>query len=202
MNQTADGVFYGPNNQTFENVSFMRRQGRLVTAYLAELESDLIELPYEGDEVSMFVVLPRDQSKYQTISYIRKALNPWYVESALSRLNEENEATIIFPKLKIMGNYDLKETLKDLGLVNVFDYALTNLTDISPDPPIVVDEVRHAAVIDINEDGTEAAASTYVGFVKMSLQTSSIYYVNRPFVMFIRYNPNGQILFLGEINHP
>ncbi|KPM05668.1 DnaJ domain protein [Sarcoptes scabiei] len=200
-NQTEIGKFYGCNNQIFENVSFMRRQGRIVYAYLAELQSDLVELPYEGDEVSWFGILPRDRSEID-LNLIRKALNPWYIEAAISRLNEENESTIILPRLKVVGRYDLKETLKDMGLINVFDRKKADLSGINDQEQVIVDDIRHAAIMDINEEGTEAAASTYVGFVKMSLQPSTVFNFNRPFILFIRHNPTGLILFLGEINKP
>lgn len=201
-NQTAPGLFYGLDNETYTDVLYMKRQGRVATAYLSELESDLVEFPYEGEDVSMFAILPRNATS-SNLMYIRKALNPWYVEAAISRLNEDDsEATIIFPKLRIMGRYNLKETLKDMGLVNIFEFGRADLSGISEDLPIAVDDVRHTALIDINEDGTEAAASTYVGFVKMSLQPASVYKFNHPFVLFIRHNLSGQILFLGEIHKP
>ncbi|KAH9414782.1 iripin-1-like [Dermatophagoides pteronyssinus] len=201
-NQTSPGIFYGLDNETFNDVLYMKRQGRVATAYLSELESDLVEFPYEGEDVSMFAILPRN-SNSSNLMYIRNALNPWYIEAAISRLNEDdNEATVIFPKLRIMGRYNLKETLKDMGLVNIFEFGRADLSGISEDLPIAVDDVRHTALIDINEDGTEAAASTYVGFVKMSLQPSAVYKFNHPFVLFIRHNLSGQILFLGEIHKP
>nr|QWT72211.2 serpin 3 [Psoroptes ovis] len=202
VNQTMPGTFYGLNNETYDDVLFMKRQGRVSQTYLTELESHLVEFPYEGEDVSMFAILPK-QSSSKNLMYIRKALNPWYIESIISRLSEEdNDATVVFPKLRIMGKYDLKETLKDMGLVNIFEFGRADLSGITEDLPIAVDDVRHQALIDINEDGTEAAASTYIGFVKMSLQPSSIYKFDHPFILFIRHNLSGQLLFLGEIHKP
>ena len=85
-NQTSPGIFYGLDNETFNDVLYMKRQGRVATAYLSELESDLVEFPYEGEDVSMFAILPRN-SNSSNLMYIRNALNPWYIEAAISRLN-------------------------------------------------------------------------------------------------------------------
>ena len=196
-NQTEEGIFYGINGEKFEHVPFMKAKDYFNVGNLAEIDADLVELQYEGEELSFYAILPRE--KNSELKLIKKALNPWYVEAAISR-SYSQEIELKLPKLDLKKNYQLVDSLKALGIEDVFGQK-SNLSALSTEPNLAVDEVKHVASIEVNEEGSEAAASTYIGIVRLSLQLNTpVYAFDHPFLFFIRQNKNGQILFIGEIN--
>jgi serpin B len=108
----------------------------------------------------------------------------------------------LLPKFKFSYEKKLKEGLKSLGMGLAFsDFA--DFTGINKDGGLTISEVMHKTFIEVNEEGTEAAAVTSVEFIAISsLPQLSTLIFDRPFLFFIRENSSGLILFSGQVNSP
>jgi len=120
------------------------------------------------------------------------------IEKSIRDLREvEVQATI--PKFKIEGSYSLKDQLSRLGMKQVFS-SEADLSGIDGRKDLEVSDVIHKAVIEVNEEGSEAAAATAITVHTMSLPMKRIFRADHPFTFFIRDNRNGLIIFGGQIN--
>ena len=113
----------------------------------------------------------------------------------------EDIVTVNLPKFEAsheLGN--LENVLRNLGLVNLFDESLADLSRISNEERLVVSKVAHKAVIKVDEEGSEAAAASDAGVATLSAPPS--FTVDRPFIFFIYDIDNGLPLFVGRIVDP
>lgn len=156
-----------------------------------------IELPYGDGQFSMFVLLP---SKKQSANDFVKALKD---SDELGEIYSEfvkAETNLFFPKFKFNYQNRLNDELSKLGMGIAFT-GKADFTGIS-EKSLLVDEVKQKAFIEVNEEGTEAAAVTSVGVRVTSMPMIHTLKFDRPFVFFIRENNCGLILFTGIINDP
>ncbi|OTF73214.1 hypothetical protein BLA29_010886, partial [Euroglyphus maynei] len=91
-------TFFGRNDITYNNVTFMRKFGRFGFIYLPEIEADMIEFPFDGDHVAFYGILPRDPN--DDLSDIRTALNVSYVENKINKLSYRMDSTVELPRLQ------------------------------------------------------------------------------------------------------
>jgi serpin B len=110
----------------------------------------------------------------------------------------ESEVHVTIPKFKIEAEYELKEQLSKLGMTQVFTSA-ADLSGIDGKKDLEVSKVIHKAVVEVNEEGSEAAAATAI-IVNESVAVVYEFRADHPFTFFIRDNRNGMILFVGLIN--
>ncbi|KAL2090023.1 hypothetical protein ACEWY4_014711 [Coilia grayii] len=156
----------------------------------------VVRLPYEGS-ADMIVVLP-DQGKMKEVegSISQTLFRQWEQSLANSYLH------LYMPKFSIVGTYSLEETLQEMGMVNVFSCSadLSGMTE----EEVVLSQVKHKAILSVDEKGTEAAAST-VGLMCGSSGCEPeevIVKVNRPFLVFITESKTKSMLFMGKISNP
>ncbi len=96
--------------------------------------------------------------------------------------------------------YEMKSLLISMGMEDVFDGQKVNLSGMSPNKDLVVSGIIHKAFVEVNEEGTEAAAATAtVGF---TASRPEIFIADHPFLFFIRHNPSNSILFSGRFCSP
>lgn len=165
-------------------------------ATIDELNSQLIELPYNGNNISMFILLPQEQ---QGIDELNEKLTLNLFNDAINQLKPE-KIQLFFPKFKIDSEYDLSEPLEELEIKTLFN-ELANFTRISKVANLQLSSAVHRSYIDVNEDGTEAAAATGLVLIPTSLVIVPEVRVNRPFTFAIRDNRSGLILFMGQIRN-
>lgn len=160
----------------------------------------LLELPYQGNEISMLVLLPRDHDGLERVEkgLSATALDTWIrdlqrreVHVALPRFTAESELT------------RLSGILRSLGLTDAFNPNRADFTGIS-DAPLFISDVVHKAFIQVDEEGTEAAAATGVimRVTSMPLAPPAVFRADRPFLYLIRHRETGTILFLGRMKRP
>ncbi len=98
--------------------------------------------------------------------------------------------------------YEMKRLLISMGMEDVFDGQKVNLSGMSPNN-MLVSEVIHKAFVEVNEEGTEAAAATAtVGLTASMPVDPKTFIADHPFLFFIRHNPSNSILFFGRICSP
>ncbi|XP_078493941.1 leukocyte elastase inhibitor A-like [Ciona intestinalis] len=115
------------------------------------------------------------------------------------------ELALSLPHMKFEKQLDLVGSLKNLGLVDLFDGNKSNLRGISDDGDLFVSQVAHKAFIEVNETGTEAAAATaMIAMLSMVLPSTPPVQFNcdHPFLFLIKHNPTNSVLCLGRCSDP
>lgn len=111
------------------------------------------------------------------------------------------EVDLYLPKLKLEENYDLKSPLSSMGIRNAFDPGQADFTGMSVKKDLFISEVIHKAFVEVNEEGTEAAAATAVLMMRSRVPTMT-FKADHPFIFFIRHNKSQTILFFGRLCSP
>jgi len=164
-----------------------------------EPEFQVAELSYRGGELSMVILLPgkHDGLRALEAKLEAKALADW-----LAKAREEKDLDLYLPKFRIeTPEMMLNEPLKQLGMVLAFDQGRADLTGLhSGNEQLFVSAVVQKAFVDVNEEGTEAAAATAVAIDAKSARLD--FRADRPFLFLIRDVKHGTILFLGRVTNP
>lgn len=158
----------------------------------------VLELPYKGKELSMLVLLPR---KVAGLGDLEKGLTAAKLDEYVKNLRTEKEVEVTLPKFKIEHNLPLTKVLQDMGMKQAFgnDADLTGMADREK---LFISDVLHKAFVEVNEEGTEAAAATAVVVATRSARVTPTFRADRPFMFVLRDNRNGSILFLGRLANP
>ncbi len=164
---------------------------------LSNLEA--VEIPYDGQEVSMVVILPEAGQFEQVESQLDSTL----LQQVLSGL-ESATLDLSLPKFGYRTDYKLKTTLQALGLERLFDPGRCDLSGMNDGiERLYVAQVIHKTFLSVDEAGTEAAAATAAVVVGTSAPAADhVVVVDRPFLFFIRDIETGAILFMGSVRNP
>uniref|UniRef100_A0A8V0Y5S3 Serpin B10 n=1 Tax=Gallus gallus TaxID=9031 RepID=A0A8V0Y5S3_CHICK len=164
----------------------------------------IIELPYVENELSMFVLLPDDISDNTTgLELVERELtHEKLAEWSNSARMMKVEVELYLPKLKIEENYDLTSTLSNMGIQNAFDPVQADFTRMSAKKDFFLSKVIHKAFVEVNEEGTEAAAATAGVMVLRCAMIVPDFTADHPFLFFIRHNKTSSILFCGRYCSP
>lgn len=178
----------------------MFRKGGCSHIHVPVLEADIIELPYGFDQkFSMVIMLPsKNATLIRTIDNLR-IFGLYNVIDSLNQSEEDPELEIFLPRFSITSDYKLTSILKELGLHDIFDPQLVNLSKISRHP-IHISQFIQKSKIDVNEKGTTAAAASAATLSFQSLPSQ--FYVNRPFAFMIIERMTNSILFCGHVKNP
>ncbi|XP_073728698.1 leukocyte elastase inhibitor isoform X7 [Misgurnus anguillicaudatus] len=202
---TVDQQFKVNKNET-KPVKMMNQTSHCSLAFIPEVNSQILELSYIGRNLSMLIILPNEieddttglQKLEKTLTY--EKLMEWTKSDNMT----SDKVEISLPQFKLEETYDMKNLLVKLGMVDAFQKGKANFSGMSSKNDLVVSEVIHKSFVEVNEEGTEAAAAT--GIVMM---TCSMYYTppkifnaDHPFLFFIRHNLTNTILFYGRFCSP
>jgi serpin B len=164
----------------------------------AESESlQVLELPYVGGDLSMVLFLPR---KVDGLAELEAALTTENLEKWTGDLREK-EVLVSMPVFKMSGMFMLGGTLASMGMTDAFSRN-ADFSGMDGSKSLFISEVIHKAFIDVNEEGTEAAAATAVVMAKSIPLPPPTFRADHPFVFLIRDNHSGSILFLGRVANP
>lgn len=167
------------------------------TSAPSDLWYNFIELPYHGESISMLIALPTESST--PLSAIIPHISAKTIDSWMS-IMVPKRVQVILPKFTAVAQTDLKEPLKALGITDMFDSSKANFTKITRSENLHVSHILQKAKIEVSEDGTKASAATTAILIARS--SPPWFIVDRPFLFFIRHNPTGAVLFMGQINKP
>ncbi|XP_059133523.1 heparin cofactor 2 [Peromyscus eremicus] len=181
------------NEREVVKVSMMQTKGNFLAASDQELDCDILQLEYVGG-ISMLIVIPRKLSGMKTLE---AQLTPQVVERwQKSMTNRTRE--VLLPKFKLEKNYNLVEVLKSMGITKLFNKNGT-MSGIS-EQWITIDLFKHRSTITVDEEGTQAAAVTTVGFMPLSTQVR--FTVDRPFLFLVYEHRTSCLLFMGRVANP
>ncbi len=158
----------------------------------------IIELPYHGEKVSMLVLLPKN---IDDAVAVEKSLT---VENlaALKQSLKNQTVTVQFPKFKLETEYSLSKSLSEMGMPTAFDPDRADLSGITTAENLYISAALHKAFVEVNEEGTEAAAATGVIIGTESFHEIPVFKADHPFVFVIQDSETGNILFLGKLTNP
>nr|XP_040023384.1 leukocyte elastase inhibitor-like isoform X2 [Gasterosteus aculeatus aculeatus] len=199
---TQDVKFRINKNQT-TSVKMMHQKSKFPVTYIPEANCQVLEMPYKGMELSMLIFLPSDIEDSTTgLEKLEKALTyDNFVDWTRPDMMNEVEIRVGLPRFKMEENYDMKNVLVSMGMVDAFDPVMCDFSGMAPGNDLVLSKVVHKAFVEVNEEGTEAAAATAaIMMLRMSMPASFI--ADHPFLFFIRHNPSMSILFAGRYCSP
>ncbi|XP_067084181.1 heparin cofactor 2 [Osmerus mordax] len=179
--------------KTNVRVPMMQNKGMYMAAADHELQCDILQLPYCGN-MSMLVVLPRKMSGMRTLE---QKISPTVVNRWISNMTNRTRE-VVFPRFKLEQSYDLIDNLKEMGLTKLFQ----DKADFSgmTSEKIGINWLKHQGTITVNEEGTEAAALTQVGFMPLSSQVRFV--VDHPFLFLVYEHRTDCLLFMGRVVNP
>ncbi|XP_034365706.1 serpin B9 isoform X2 [Arvicanthis niloticus] len=180
-------------------VQMMCREDTFDLAYVKEVQAQVLVLPYEGMELSLVVLLPDDGvdiSKVENNLTFEK-LTAWTKADFM----ESTDVEVFLPKFKLQEDYDMESVFQRLGIVDVFQEDKADLSAMSPERNLCVSKFVHKSVVEVNEEGTEAAAASAV--IEFCCASSvPTFCADHPFLFFIRHNQTNSILFCGRFSSP
>lgn len=162
----------------------------------------VLEIPYAEKDLAMIFVLPDE------IDELTKSLNP----DAFLKWQQElksQEVRISIPKFKFDLTLDgLSDMLKGLGMTDAFSPKLANFSGIIPDETgrgLFILDVIHKAFVEVNEEGTEAAAATGIVMATKAYlgpDETPVFRADKPFLYLLVHKPSNTVLFMGKLNEP
>jgi serine protease inhibitor len=192
---TLKEPFYLFDCQSY-NVDFMVQQDTF--KYMSNDLLTAVELPYGDGKFSMVILLPGEQKNHLDVIQNLDADHWREWTEALER----QVVQVHLPKFKFSYEKQLNENLTNLGMGIAFNDQ-ADFSNISETTDLCISFVLHKSFVEVNEEGTEAAAITVVGIVGTSIgEHYKILYINKPFVFAIKENVNNNILFLGLFKKP
>ncbi|XP_059121485.1 neuroserpin [Peromyscus eremicus] len=157
----------------------------------------VLEIPYEGDEISMMLVLSRQEVPLATLEPLLKAqlIEEW------TNSVKKQKVEVYLPRFTVEQEIDLKDTFKALGVTEIFNKD-ANLTAMSDKKELFLSKIVHKSFIEVNEEGSEAAAASgMIAISRMAVLYPQVI-VDHPFFFLIKMRRTGRILFMGRVMHP
>lgn len=113
------------------------------------------------------------------------------------------EVQVSLPRFKLEKTYDMKELLISMGMVDAFDMGKCDFSHMSPCDDLVLSKVVHKSFVEVNEEGTEAAAATAaIMMMRCAMLPPERFVADHPFLFFIQHKPTRSILFCGRYSAP
>ncbi|MGA2671011.1 MAG: serpin family protein [Dehalococcoidia bacterium] len=158
-----------------------------------------VELPYDGDELSMVILLPTSGN----FEVFEEGLQAQQVDDIIKAL-KNTRVTLTMPQFKFESQFSLKDTLSDMGMRDAFSPDDADFSGMTGSPELFISDVIHKAFVAVDEAGTEAAAATavIVGTTSAPGEPPVEVTLDRPFIFLIRDIQTGAILFVGRVMDP
>ncbi|XP_078147448.1 leukocyte elastase inhibitor-like isoform X1 [Centroberyx gerrardi] len=200
---TKDAQFRLNKNDT-KPVKMMHQKTKFPLTFIPEANCQILEMPYKGKDLSMLIFLPNDMEDGTTgLEKLEKELTyEKFVEWTRPDMMNTVEVQVGLPRFKMEEKYDLKEILISMGMVDAFDIGMSDFSGMSPANDLVLSKVVHKAFVEVNEEGTEAAAATAAAMMVRSARIPVTFVADHPFLFFIRHNPSMSVLFAGRFCSP
>ncbi|MDD2251639.1 MAG: serpin family protein [Dehalococcoidales bacterium] len=176
-------------------VSIMKQSQRF--NYSENDNYQALEIPYDGQELSMVVLLPAEGE----FEAFENRLSAGMVSDIIASLSN-HQVILSMPKFKYESGFNLKDSLSAMGMPIAFSGG-ADFSGMTGSQDLCIDEIIHKAFISVNEAGTEAAAATAVIMQTVSVPSQQVdFNINRPFIYLIRDNATGTVLFVGSVVNP
>ncbi len=190
---TQEDTFLLLNDETIP-VEMMQQVAEFRYGKLAGAQ--VIELPYEGSDFSMVVVLPQEG----TFEPYVRSLDIASLDDLLGTLQPVT-VKVSMPRFQFCFSAEVKQLLLDLGMIDAFGNA--DFSGVDGSRKLFIDQVYHQAMVSVDEAGTEAAGASAVVVTRKGLQESDVTMkIDHPFLFLIRDNMSESVLFMGNVLNP
>jgi serpin B len=157
-----------------------------------------VELAYEGGRQSMLILLPASGE----FEAFESSLDAGRVAEIVDRLQWKS-VELAFPKFSFESTFELDGVMASMGMPSAFDATRADFSGMRTERDLYISAILHKAFVDVNEEGTEAAAATAVVMrLTSAMEDPEQVSVDRPFMFMIRENDTGSILFAGRVLNP
>ncbi|KFP24647.1 Leukocyte elastase inhibitor A [Colius striatus] len=193
------------NQNEKKPVQMMYQKGRFKFGYIEEMGAQVLELPYAEKSLSMIILLPEDMADGSTGDLGQIESTMTYENLILWASSEhmsETTVEVYLPRFKLEGTFNLNEVLQEMGMTDIFNESKADLSAMSFSKSLVLSNVVHKTYVEVNEEGTVAAASTGAAIVRRCVPLTEVFLADHPFLFFIRHNPTNTILFFGKLCSP
>jgi serpin B len=179
------------------SVPMMHQESQFKYAALPKLQ--VLEMPYAGEDLSMLVVLP---SEVDGLSRLERSLSAEGLAEWTERLRKA-KVSVFLPRFTTTCQFELKAVLAAMGMPEAFHRVRADFSGMNGKRDLCISAVIHKAFVDVNEEGTEAAAATAVVMrLKSAPRPSPVFRADHPFLFIIRDNRTGSLLFVGRVADP
>lgn len=177
-------------------VDMMFKRADFNITFSKDLDFHVMEMPYKGNQLSMMFFLPKKPEHFGKMEQQFANLN-------LTSLKfDKIKLEVWIPKFKFSSNFKLNEALQSLGAADIFDQGKADFSALTSKNDLFVSSVFQKAFIEVNEEGTEAAAASGAVMMLRAMPQTMPFRCDRPFMFAIRDNVSGLILFSGRVMDP
>jgi serpin B len=195
VERTTDRPFYVEAERTVM-VPMMHRKGRFAYGELDGVK--VLRMPYGGNQISMVLLLPDEAGG---LPALEEDLTQQRLDAWIGSLNEL-EVQVAIPRFTVTSSLDLGSFLPGMGMASAFDPRTADFSGMTGKRDLFISAAVHQAYVEVNEEGTEAAAATGVVMGLTSARPGPSFIADHPFVFLIRDESSGTVLFLGRIQDP
>lgn len=192
---THPGEFKVSKTKTVE-IKMMNKTDRYLHGRNQELSCQMLKLLYKGKKMAMVILLP---DEIDGLYKLENQVNEEHIRKC-DEMMSSRKIKVSLPKFKLDCQFSLKEILSQLGIRDLFDINSADLSGMTGTSELYVSQVVHQAFVDVDEEGTEAAAATGVVAAVRSLPQHFL--VDHPFLFVIQHCESGAILFQGRVVNP
>ncbi|KAM7229785.1 hypothetical protein CapIbe_019901 [Capra ibex] len=181
-------------------VQMMFKKSTFKMTYIEEISTQILVLPYVGQELNMVILLPSESTDVYTVekALTYEKLVAWTKPDTLA----DEEVEVFLPRFTLEESYDMEGVLRDLGMTDAFDVAQADFSRMSSSRDLYLSKIVHKSFVEVTEEGTEAAAATGATIMTRSLREVYKFCADRPFLFFIQHGNTGAILFCGRFCSP
>ncbi|XP_059922669.1 antithrombin-III [Gadus macrocephalus] len=181
------------------SVSMMFQETKFQYARFQDDQVQVLELPYRGDDITMVIILP---ARHKPLAQVEEMLDLQKLTEWLDGLTETT-VSVQIPRFRVEDSFSLKEKLQAMGLTDLFSPQASLPGILEEEAELYVSEAFHKAFLEVNEEGSEAAASTAVVAVGRSFNLNrELFAADRPFLLLIREKTINTLVFTGRVADP
>jgi len=184
------------SNEKFVTIPMMRQKSKF--RFTEDNQSQILELPYQGESLSLIIVLPKEKDG---LAQLEKSLSQDNLSKWLTRLFQDT-VDVHLPLFKIKSNFNMNETLISMGMPAAFDMDRADFSGMDGTKELSIQHVFHQVTVDVNEEGATTTAATAVVMMFRGLPQEYQFHANHPFIYLLRENKTGSILFIGRVVNP
>ncbi|XP_063307876.1 serpin B6-like isoform X2 [Pelobates fuscus] len=201
--RTSEMPFRLSKNES-KPVQMMYKKAKYQMTYVGDLLTKIIEIPYVNNELSMIILLPDDIEDSTTgLEKLEKELTLMkFMEWTNPNMMDRTEVELYLPKFKLEDHYDLESVLSSMGMSDAFDVGKADFSGMSGSRDLVLSKVVHKSFVEVNEEGTEAAAATGAIMMLRCARIRPRFKCDHPFLFSIIHKQSRSVLFFGRFCSP
>ena len=195
---TKKEKFYRSDGSSVD-VDMMNMEKEFSMDYIRELKTKVLELPYKGESLSMIILLPDDKDG---LGNLEAGLTADHLMKLRLNPHGRNDVVVALPRFILEESASLGETLSNMGVSEAFIDVRADFSKMDGTRKLFLSEVIHKAFIEVNEEGSEAAAATAVVMMYNCIPQVLEFRADHPFLFAIRCNRTKSFLFMGKMENP